>query len=320
MINKEELKRMNYILGKEKNNRNFTYEEIEYIKQINLNTNELLSPCKIIWANKDNKEFLSEGIKQIENIQKPEVMIFENEEFGSLRSLEINGEPHFVAKDACDILELKNSRQALTRLDEDEKAKVILNDGRQNRNMWVVNEYGLYNLILASRKKEAKKFKRWVTHEVLPSIRKHGGYIAGQEQMTDEELMAKAVLMANSKINELSEKNKTLQIENSRLEVEYEIMKPKADYFDTLVCRNLLTNFRETAKALHIAEKKFTNFLVENKFVYRNKNGKLLPYANKNKGLFEVKESINEETGWVGLQTLITPKGRETFRLLCQSL
>lgn len=321
MIKKEELERMNYILGKEKSNRNFTYEEIEYIKQINLRTNELLYPCKIVWANKDNKEFLSEGIKQIENIQKPEVMVFESEEFGSLRGLEINGEPHFVAKDACDILELKNSRQALTRLDEDEKAKVILNDGRQNRNMWVVNEYGLYNLILASRKKEAKKFKRWVTHEILPSIRKHGGYIVGQEQMTAEELMARAVLMANNKINELNKKNKELQIENSRLEVECESMKPKADYFDTLVCKNLLFNFRETAKALHIKETNFINFLIANKYIYRNKHGKLLPYANKKcKELFEVKESIDDATGSIGLQTFITSKGRVAFSELCVGL
>ena len=249
-----------------------------------------------------------------------DLMVFKNEEFGEIRTLEINNEPWFVAKDICEILEIKNSRQALTRLDEDEKADVILNDGSQNRNMSAVNEYGLYNLILASRKKEAKEFKRWITHEVIPSIRKHGGYIAGQEEMTDEELMAKAVLMANSKIQELNHKNQQLEMQNSQLIVVNEIMKPKAEYFDDLVDRNLLTSFRETAKALGIKEKIFIRFLFEHKYIYRDKKGKIQPFADKNKELFEVKESKNEKTGWVGTQTLITPKGRETFRLLCVGL
>lgn len=154
----------------------------------------------------------------------------------------------------------------------------------------------------------------------MPSIRKHGGYIAGQEQMTDEELMAKAVLMANSKIQELNHKNKELQMQNSQLTVVNEIMKPKAEYFDDLVDRNLLTGLRETAKALNIKEKKFITFLLEHKYIYRDKKGKLQPFADKNKGLFEVKETKNDKTGWVGTQTLITPKGRETFRLLCVGL
>lgn len=249
-----------------------------------------------------------------------DLMIFKNDKFGEIRTLEINNEPWFVAKDICEILEIKNSRQALTRLDEDEKADVILNDGSQNRNMSAVNEYGLYNLILASRKKEAKEFKRWITHEVIPSIRKHGGYIAGQEQMTDEELMAKAVLMANSKIQELNHKNQQLQMQNSQLTVVNEIMKPKAEYFDDLVDRNLLTSFRETAKTLGVKEKTFVNFLLDHKYIFRDKKGKLQPFAEKNKGLFELKETKNDKTGWVGTQTLITPKGRETFRLLCVGL
>ena len=229
-----------------------------------------------------------------------ELMIFRNEKFGEIRTLEINNEPYFVAKDICEILEIKNSRQALTRLEEDEKADVILNDGSQNRNMSAVNEYGLYNLILASRKKEAKEFKRWITHEVIPSIRKHGGYIAGQEQMTDEELMAKAVLMANSKIQELNHKNQQLEMQNSQLTVVNEIMKPKAEYFDDLVDRNLLTSFRETAKTLGVKEKVFVSFLLEHKYVFRDKKGKLQPFAEKNKGLFELKETKNDKTGWVG--------------------
>lgn len=250
------------------------------------------------------------------------LMIFKNEEFGEIRSLEINNEPYFVGNEIATILGYKNTRDALLKHvdSEDKISDVAIYDGSQNRNMVVINESGLYSLIMSSKLFSARRFKRWVTSEVLPSIRKHGGYIAGQEEMTDEELMAKAVLMANSKIQELNHKNQQLEMQNSQLTVVNEIMKPKAEYFDDLVDRNLLTSFRETAKALGIKEKIFIRFLFEHKYIYRDKKGKIQPFADKNKELFEVKESKNEKTGWVGTQTLITPKGRETFRLLCVGL
>ena len=106
-------------------------------------------------------------------------------------------------------------------------------------------------------------------------------------------------------------------MENSALAVDKAIMQPKADYFDELVERNLLTNFRETANQLHVGQNELISFLLSHKYLYRDKKGKLMPYAGKNDGLFEVKECINEKTGWSGTQTLVTPKGRETFRLLC---
>lgn len=103
---------------------------------------------------------------------------------------------------------------------------------------------------------------------------------------------------------------------NSELTVSNQIMRPKAEYFDELVDRNLLTNFRETAKQLGVKERPFITFLLEHKYIYRDKRGKLMPYAEKNNGLFEVKECFNDKTQWSGTQTLVTPKGRETFRLL----
>ena len=127
---------------------------------------------------------------------------------------------------------------------------------------------------------------------------------------TPEMIMSRALKMAEQQM-------KQLQIDNARLTVDNQIMKPKADYFDELVDRNLLTNFRETAKQLEIGEKKFIQFLLEKKYIYKNKKGKIMPYADKNKGLFAVKETFNQKTNWSGTQTLITPKGRETFRLLC---
>lgn len=113
-----------------------------------------------------------------------------------------------------------------------------------------------------------------------------------------------------------TDKRKALEAANSALAVDLEIARPKADYFDELVNRNTLTNFRETAKELGVPPKKFTQFLLDKKYVYRDQKGKLLPYEAKNNGLFEVKETFNEKTQWSGTQTLVTPKGRETFRLL----
>lgn len=127
---------------------------------------------------------------------------------------------------------------------------------------------------------------------------------------TPEMIMSRALKMAERQM-------KQLQIDNARLAVDNQIMKPKADYFDELVDRNLLTNFRETAKQLEVKEKTFIQFLLDKKYIYKDKKGKIMPYAEKNKGLFEVKETFNEKTNWSGTQTLITPKGRETFRLLC---
>ena len=126
---------------------------------------------------------------------------------------------------------------------------------------------------------------------------------------TPEMVMSRALKMADAKINQL-------MVENSRLTVDNAIMKPKADYFDELVDRNMLTSFRETAKELGIKERAFVNFLIEKKYIYRDKKGKLQPYAGKGDGLFEIKETYNEKTKWSGTQTLITPKGREIFQNL----
>ena len=133
-----------------------------------------------------------------------------------------------------------------------------------------------------------------------------------------EKVMARALVMAQKKLADLDERNKLLEIDNSRLTVSNQIMQPKADYFDELVDRNLLTNFRQTAKELKVKEKVFVNFLINKNYIYRDTKGKLMPRAGKSTDLFEVKETFNEKTQWSGVQTLITPKGRETFRLLLQ--
>lgn len=233
-----------------------------------------------------------------------------------VRTVEMNGEPWFVLKDVCEVLGIADHKVTARRLETDEVCQTPLTDsmGRQQE-ATVINESGLYNVILRSDKPEAKPFRKWVTSEVLPSIRKHGAY------MTPETLQA-AILNPDTMIQLCQQlkaeqdKNAQLIAVNSQLTVDKQIMQPKADYFDELVDRNLLTNFRETAKQFGAKEKPFIQFLLDKKYIYRDKKGKLMPYAEKNNGLFEVKECFNEKTQWSGTQTLVTPKGRETFRLL----
>ena len=250
-----------------------------------------------------------------------ELQIFKNEEFGEIRTVEISGEPWFVGKDVAEILGYTDLVHAvLDHVDEEDrvnsKTQGQINLELGQRGGWLINESGLYSLILSSKLPNAKAFKKWVTSEVLPSIRKHGGYISGQAEMSPEELMARALQVAQKTLEEREARISLLTAENSVLTVEKQMLQPKADYFDELVDRNLLTNFRETAKQLSIKQNDFVNFLLEKKYVYRDKRGKLMPYADRNTGLFEIKECFNEKTQWCGTQTLITPKGRETFRLL----
>lgn len=136
-------------------------------------------------------------------------------------------------------------------------------------------------------------------------------FIAVEEQWNSPDaIMARALQLSNAKL-------KQLQITVSELTVDNQIMKPKADYFDELVDRNLLTGIRETAGEIGVKQKQFVTFLLERKYMYRDKKGKLTAYAKPlADGLFERKECINEKTEWKGTQDLITPKGRETFRLL----
>lgn len=242
-----------------------------------------------------------------------QLKVFANPTFGSIRTLNIDGEPWFIAVDVCKALDIRNSRDALARLDDDEKGVALTDTLGGAQNLATVNEPGLYALVLSSRKPEAKKFKRWITHEVIPSIRKHGGYVAGQEHMSDEELMAKALLMAQKTIADRDARISALQVEVA-------VAQPKAAYFDELVDRNLLTGIRETAKELGIKQKVFVDFLLNKKYLHRSKSGKLTPTAGRGDELFEMKECFNEKTSWAGTQVMVTPKGRETFRLLCQGM
>lgn len=135
-----------------------------------------------------------------------------------------------------------------------------------------------------------------------------------------ESVMARALSMADQTIARLKERARNLQVENKELTAHNQIMLPKAEYFDELVERGVNLSIRESAKELAVKERAFVAFLLDNKYLYRDKKGKLMPYAQYVDDLFVLKECFNEHTDWGGTQTLTTPKGRETFRLLMRGL
>ena len=201
-----------------------------------------------------------------------ELQIFENEEFGSVRTIMVNDEPWFVATDICKALELSNTTVAIGRLDDDERSKFNL--GRQGETN-CVNEYGLYSLVLSSRKQSANKFKRWITHEVIPEIRKTGGY--QMPQTYAEALRALA---------DKAEEAERLQIENKR-------MKPKEVFADAVTASDNAILVREFAKMMRqngidIGEKRLYKWLRANGYVC--KDGTEPTQRAMEHGLFEVLE------------------------------
>lgn len=148
---------------------------------------------------------------------------FISDQFGEIRTITKDGEPWFVAADVCRALEISNSRDAVARLDEDEKNTVVLTDGnRGNPNMTIVNEPGLYTLVLGSRKPEAKAFKRWITHEVIPMIRKHGAYMTPEkleEALLNPDVMIKLMkdLKQERKLRQQAEWRERLAVAKSKI-------------------------------------------------------------------------------------------------------
>lgn len=221
--------------------------------------------------------------------------------------------PLFLAKDVAEWIDYSKRTdgsyqvgQMLKTIDDDEKISTVnnLNGGRE---MWFLTEDGLYEVLMQSRKPIAKQFKKEVK-KILKTIRQTGGYIPIQEDDTEQEVLAKAFLIAQKTIELQKERLTVLETENIE-------MKPKAEYFDDLVDRNLLTNFRDTAKEFRMQQNNFMKFLIDNKYIYKDSKKNNKPYAQYvDKGLFEIKEFSNN--GFASTQTLITPKGRETFRLL----
>ena len=233
------------------------------------------------------------------------LVTFENAAFGKIRTLTIDGEPWFVAADVCKALELGNPSMTVERLDADEKGISSIDTLGGKQRMAIINEPGLYSVILCSRKPEAKAFKRWITHEVIPAIRKYGGYMTKS--------LLEQVLENPNLIYEFARRMLAEQQKNERLKQELDRAKPKADYYDAFIHPESCTNIRATAKVLKVPEKMFTAFLIRKRYLYRAPSGGLMPYAKAaDDGLFFVKDYI-AVNGHQGVYTLVTPKGKALF-------
>ena len=238
---------------------------------------------------------------------KNKLMTFESETFGKVRTLTIGGEAWFVAADVCKALELGNPSMTVERLDDDEKGISTIDTLGGKQRMAIINEPGLYSLVITSRKPEAKAFKRWITHEVIPAIRKHGAYMTKsvlEQVLENPELV---LLMAQRMLEE--------QRKNELLQQELRLAKPKADFYDAFMDADGCTNLRTTAKELNVPERWFARFLQQTGFLYRSPAGNLMPYAiPRNRGLFRVRDYVRN--GHSGAYTLITPMGKSLFREL----
>ena len=250
-----------------------------------------------------------------------ELQIFKNSEFGEIRTVTKNNEPWFIATDVCSALDISNTSQALTRLDDDEKNTIILNEGIGNPNKSIVSEYGLYNLILASRKKEAKKFKRWITHEVIPTIRKHGAYMSSE---VIEKTLSDPDYLIRLAINLKEEKAK-----RALAEAQIERDKPKVLFADTVSSSNKSCLVGELAKLISqeairrgeinkkIGQNNLFAWMRSNGYLCKSgerKNQPLQQYVEQ--GLFELKKGSYVDSNGSNITTTttkVTGKGQIYF-------
>ena len=238
------------------------------------------------------------------------VQVFDNSQFGSLRVVkDEQGEPWFVAKDVCHALVLGRQQDSTRYLDDDEKGECLVDTTSGQQKMVTITEAGLYSLILRSRKPEAKAFKRWVTHEVLPAIRKDGGYMVAKADETPEETMARAVLIAQATIERQSK-----QIEE---------MKPKAVFADAVSVSSSTILVGDLAKILKqngydIGGNRLFQLLREQGYLCKQKGAmwNMPTQRSMEMGLFEVKETaVTHSDGHVTINKTpkVTGKGQIYF-------
>lgn len=239
-----------------------------------------------------------------------QIKIFENPEFGKVRTVEIDGKPYLIGKDVAEALGYSNTRKALAdHVDEEDKGVTKCDTLGGKQELTVINESGLYSLILSSKLESAKRFKHWVTSEVLPSIRKSGGYIAGQEQMTDSELMAKALLVAQKQIEE-----RNAQIER---------MKPKEIFADAVSASQTTILIGELAKLIRqngvdIGQNRLFSWLRENGYLVKRKGTDYNQPTQKsaNLGILTTKETIIAHSNGsteIKKTVKVTGKGQQYF-------
>lgn len=238
-----------------------------------------------------------------------ELQVFESDQFGQVRTVQKDGQPWFVAADVCRALEVGNSRQALSRLDADEKGVISTDTPGGEQKMSIINEPGLYALVLGSRKPEARAFKRWITHEVIPSIRKSGGYIAGQETLTDAELLSRALLVAQRQIE--------------ARDAQIETMQPKALFADAVSASRTSILISELAKMLRqngvaIGQNRLFQWMRENGYLIRKQGADYNRPTQRSMelGVLEIKETVITHADGhvtVNITPKVTGKGQQYF-------
>lgn len=238
-----------------------------------------------------------------------ELKIFENPDFGKVRTMEIDGKPYFVGKDVADILGYTNASKAIAdHVDSDDKGVTNCYTLGGNQNLTVINESGLYSLILSSKLPKAKEFKRWVTSEVLPSIRKHGVY-AVDELLNDPELAIKAFTALKEERQRNKQLTDTVAIQSQQIAE----LTPKASYYDVVLnCKDLLS-ITEIAKDYGKSAKWLNNYLHDNKVQFKQGNIWLLYQNHAEKGYTNTKtQTFNGNDGKVHtkVHTYWTQKGR----------
>lgn len=241
--------------------------------------------------------------------------IFESAEFGQVRTVTINGVPYLVGKDVADKLGYQNGSRDIDRhVDEEDKTDVVIYDGRQNRKMVVINESGLYSLVLSSKLPNAKKFKRWVTSEVLPSIRKHGAY------MTDDTL--EKALTSPDFLIQLATNLKEEKEKRAKLEEEKKANAPKVLFADAVATSKTSILVGELAKILKqngvdTGQKKLFEWLREQGYLMKSGSSRNMPtQKSMNLGLFEIKETVVTHADGhttVNKTTKVTGKGQQYF-------
>ena len=235
-------------------------------------------------------------------IPENQLTSFSHETFGSIRTLTKDGEPWFVAVDVCKSLDIGNSRQALTRLDEDEKGVISTDTLGGEQQMSIVNEPGLYSLVLGSRKPEAKAFKRWITHEVIPQIRKTGAYLS---PVIDSDMLFKMAEAMAAKEKQIKE-----------LEQQKALMSPKADFYDAVVESPDAVDMAVAAKTLNMGIGRNTMFkILRDEGILQHNN---IPYQEYvDRGYFrciESKFSMPDGSTHVNIKTVVHQKGLDFIR------
>lgn len=248
-----------------------------------------------------------------------ELKIFNSPDFGQVRTVTIDGEPWFVGKDVADALGYSNSRDALARhVDDEDKTSVVIPDTGSNykSKVTLINESGLYSLVLSSKLPTAKQFKHWVTAEILPSIRRTGGYIADAETMTDAEIMSKALLIAKQTIDNREQRIRSLEADTER-------MKPKEIFADAVSASNSSILIGDLAKILHgngikIGRGRLFAWMREHGFLIKQKGTSYnMPTQRAMElGLFRVKEGSyvdGKGNNIITKTTKVTGKGQQYF-------